>query len=187
MRIAVIGAGPVGRAVGGGWWKAGHSVAYGVRTPGPDVTTVAEALDGADAVLLAVPGAALPALLDEHAGRLDGRLVLDATNLAGAAALHQTPLLVERLPAARIARAFCTVGHEVLADPVFDGQVADLFWCGADDEVVESLIRDTGARPVRIGGLDAADVLDGVARLWFALTFGQGRGREHGLKVLDRA
>lgn len=52
--------------------------------------------------------------------------------------------------------------------------------------MVESLIRDTGARPVRICGLDAADVLDGVARLWFALTFGQGRGREHGLKVLDR-
>lgn len=186
MRVAVIGAGPVGRAVGGGWARAGHAVAYGVRTPGPEVTTVADALDGADAVLIAVPGGALPALLDEHAPRLDGRLVLDATNLMGGAVLHQVPLLTSRLPAARIARAFCTVGHEVLADPVLDGQAADLFWCGADDERVEVLIRDTGARPVRIGGLDAADVLDGVARLWFALTFGQGRGREHGLKVLDR-
>ncbi len=187
MKIAVIGAGPVGRAVGGGWGKAGHDVRYGVRSPGPDVTTVADALDGADAVLLAVPGAALPALLDEHAGRLDGRLVLDATNLMGGTSLHQVPLLAERLPAARIARAFCTVGHEVLADPVLDGQAADLFWCGAEDGTVEALISDTGARPIRIGGLDAADVLDGVARLWFALTFGQGRGREHGLKVLDRS
>jgi 8-hydroxy-5-deazaflavin:NADPH oxidoreductase len=190
MRIAVIGAGPVGRAVGGGWARAGHAVHYGVRSAGPGVTTVADALDSADAVLLAVPGDALPAVLDEHAGRLDGRLVVDASNLVGAAALHQVPLLTARLPAARIARAFCTVGHEVLADPVFDGQAADLFWCGpdgADGDLVAGLVRDTGARPVRVGGLDAADVVDGVARLWFALTFGQGRGREHALKVLDRA
>ncbi len=187
----MIGAGPVGRAVGDGWARAGHEVRFGVRSPQgrPAVSAVPDALDGSDAVLLALPGAGVPALLDEHAGRLDGRLLLDATNLVGAATLHQVPLLTARLPAARIARVFCSVGFEVLADPVLDGQVADLFWCGpdgADGEVVERLVHDTGARPVRVGGLDAADVVDGVARLWFALAFGQGRGREHGLKVLDR-
>lgn len=136
-------------------------------------------------MLLAVPGAALPDLLEQHGAGLDGRLVLDATNLVGAPTLHQVPLLAARLPTARVARAFCTVGWEVLADPVLDGQVADLFWCGPPDVGVEELIADTGARPVRVGDLDAAGVLDGVARLWFALTFGQGRGRRHGLRVLD--
>lgn len=190
MRLAVIGAGPVGRAVGGAWTRAGHEVRYGSRRPPGDGATptlaIPAALDGVEAVLLAVPGAALPDLLDRHAEHLDGHLVLDATNLVGAATLHQVPLLTERLPRARIARAFGTAGWEVLADPVLDGQVADLFWCGVDDDLVAELISATGARPVRIGGLDTADVLDGVARLWFVLTFGQGRGREHGLRVLDR-
>ena len=33
MRIAVIGAGNVGRALGGAWRKAGHEVRYGLRNP----------------------------------------------------------------------------------------------------------------------------------------------------------
>lgn len=33
MRIAVLGAGKVGRAVGAGWAAAGHEVRYGVRKP----------------------------------------------------------------------------------------------------------------------------------------------------------
>lgn len=189
MRIAVIGAGPVGRAVGDGWTRAGHTVRYGSRRPGNGTVAIAEALDGAEVALLAVPGAALPDLLDGYADVLDGHLVLDATNLVGAGTLHQVPLLTARLPGARIVRAFCTVGWEVMADPVLEGQVADLFWCGPDGEdgaTVEALIADTGARPIRLGGLDAADVLDGVARLWFTLAWGQGRGREHGFRVLDR-
>ncbi len=74
-----------------------------------------------------------------------------------------------------------------MADPVLEGQAADLFWCGpggVDGATVESLIADTGARPIELGDLDAADVLDGVARLWLALAW--GRGREHGFRVLDR-
>lgn len=51
---------------------------------------------------------------------------------------------------------------------------------------VEALIADVGPRPVRDGGLDTADVADRFARLWFALAFGKGRGRQHGLRVLDR-
>lgn len=33
MRIAVIGAGNVGRAVGHAWSQKGHEVTYGVRDP----------------------------------------------------------------------------------------------------------------------------------------------------------
>jgi predicted dinucleotide-binding enzyme len=41
-----------------------------------------------------------------------------------------------------------------------------------------------GLRPVRVGGLDCADVVDGVTRLWFALALHQGHGRHLGLRVL---
>ena len=33
MRIAIIGAGNVGQALGQGWAKRGHEVRYGVRDP----------------------------------------------------------------------------------------------------------------------------------------------------------
>src|SRR5438045_3804878 len=33
MRIAIIGAGNVGTALGAGWTKAGHQIIYGVRDP----------------------------------------------------------------------------------------------------------------------------------------------------------
>ncbi len=50
--------------------------------------------------------------------------------------------------------------------------------------MVEGLIRDVGLGPVYVGGLDQAEVLDGVLRLWFAVAIGQGRGRHTAFKML---
>ena len=49
MRIAIVGAGNVGRAVGRAWTETGHRVRYGVRDPArvtdlPNVARVAEAV-----------------------------------------------------------------------------------------------------------------------------------------------
>jgi predicted dinucleotide-binding enzyme len=41
-----------------------------------------------------------------------------------------------------------------------------------------------GLDPVRIGGLEAADVLDGATRLWFQLAFAQGMGRRTAYHLL---
>jgi len=62
----------------------------------------------------------------------------------------------------------------------------DLFYCGdaAAREVADRLIADVGLRPVYVDGLDAAATVDGVARLWFALAFGQGHGRRIAFKLL---
>jgi predicted dinucleotide-binding enzyme len=193
MNIAVIGAGTVGRTLARAWTRHGHHVTVGVRRPAAadiPAMAVSDALHGADAVLLAIPGAALTDLLDRHADALDGRLVLDATNRVGASTLHQVPEVAARLPAARLARAFCTVGWEVLADPVIGGEQADLVWCGpdgADGELVQILITDVGLRSVRVGGIEAADVVDGATRLWFALALGQGLGRHLGIRILRDA
>ena len=56
----------------------------------------------------------------------------------------------------------------------------------ADDtvEVAESLIADVGLRPVRVGALDRADLVDAVFRLWIALAIQGGRGRRLGFQVL---
>ena len=62
MKIAVIGAGQVGRARGGNWASRGFAMTYGVRNPAdprhadlPGVMPVAAAVAAAEMLLLATP------------------------------------------------------------------------------------------------------------------------------------
>jgi 8-hydroxy-5-deazaflavin:NADPH oxidoreductase len=66
MKIAIIGAGNVGRALGTGWRKAGHEVTLGVRDPAGSRATELEqqgfaiappkdAAARAEVIVLAVP------------------------------------------------------------------------------------------------------------------------------------
>jgi predicted dinucleotide-binding enzyme len=177
-RIGVLGSGNIGKAVGEAWRRAGHDVVYASRSPEPPQTVaVADAIAGADVVLLAVPGAAVPQLLAEHGSALDGRVVIDATNDITGERLHHADTYRESAPGARFVRAFNTLGFEMFADPSIGGGVADLFWCGPQDAGVEQLIADVGLRPVRVGDIEAIDIVDGVSRLWLTLVFSQGYPR----------
>lgn len=62
MRIAIVGSGRVGQALGRCWADTGHEVVFGVRDPEDpkhsglgDRAAPAEAVSGADAVLVALP------------------------------------------------------------------------------------------------------------------------------------
>jgi 8-hydroxy-5-deazaflavin:NADPH oxidoreductase len=183
-RIAVVGGGNIGGTIGAAWERTGHDVVYGSRSPEPPKTVaLADALAGAEVVLLAVPGSAVPGLLAEHAPALDGCVVIDATNDIGKDRLHH-PEAYESVPGARFVRAFNTVGFETFGSPTYGGEVADLFWCGPDDAGIEALIADVGLRPVRVGGIDAADVVDGVGRLWLTLVFREGHPRRLAFRML---
>jgi len=94
MRIAIIGAGDIGSTLGSKWIDAGHQVTFGVRDPGSakaaslrarlgeraGITSVGEALAGADVVLLAVTGSAVAQVAEDYGQHLDNRVVIDATN-----------------------------------------------------------------------------------------------------------
>jgi predicted dinucleotide-binding enzyme len=191
MRIAVIGTGNIGGTVGRAWARAGHEVTFGSRHPddadvgGAPVAGIAEALDGAEVVLLAVPGGAVDALLAEHAAALDGRLVLDATNRMGGPVANAAAQLAAAVPSARYVRAFNSLGWENFAEPTFDGVAADLFFTGspADRETVERLIADVGLRPAYLGA-DRHAVVDSVASLWFTLVQARGGNRHVAFRVL---
>src|SRR6266545_2517236 len=88
MRIAVIGTGNIGGTLGRAWARAGHDVAFGSRHPDGNTVSVADALAGSDVVLLALPGRSVGELLADHAGSIDGKLVIDATNQIGAGKAH---------------------------------------------------------------------------------------------------
>jgi hypothetical protein len=86
----------------------------------------------------------------------------------------------------RYARAFNTLGGENMADPVFDGGPADMFFScpEADRQTVESVIETVGLRPIFVGP-DREELVDCVFRLWVALAMTQGRGRRLAFRVLQ--
>jgi predicted dinucleotide-binding enzyme len=186
MKIAVIGAGRIGGTIGGAWESAGHDVVYGLRDHAKKsgARTIADALKGAEVVLLAVPGNAVVQLVKDHAKDIDGRIVIDATNHFGAAKFQHWPEVSAVAPHAHLYRAFNTYGFDVFAKPDLGGTTADLFYCGpeAGKDTVEKLIGDVGMNPVWVGGQDAVDVVDGVLRLWVALS--QRHGRRIALKLI---
>ena len=154
-----------------------------VRPEPPRTVSIADAIAGVAFVLLALPGAAVPPFLTEHGQALEGRVVIDATNDIGGGGLSH-PEAYGSAPAARFVRAFNSVGFEVLADPSFGDDTADLFWCGPDDAGVDALVEAVGLRPVRVGDIDAIEVVDGVGRLWLTLVFRQGHPRRLGFRTL---
>lgn len=199
MDIAVLGTGNIGGTLGRAWARAGHRVVFGTRDAAGDraralaaegvaVDSVAAAVAHGAVVLFAVPGPAMQAVIDAHAPALAGRIVIDATNKIRAQEMSSVGALAARVPTAHVFRAFNTLGWENFAQPRLGGERADLFYCGPDEAAaraaVEALIADVGLRPVRVGGLDQVDVLDGVLRLWFALAMGQGMGRRLAFRVL---
>jgi predicted dinucleotide-binding enzyme len=178
MRIAVIGAGAIGRTLSGRLAGSGHDVTVGVRSPGSAARDELDARVG------------VAAFAGEHGARVEGKVVIDTTNdLAGghAGSLNHVDAWQAAAPEASVARAFCSYGWENFAEPVFAGTAATLFWCGPDGaagEVVEEIVTAVGLEPLRIGDLTAAATLDGVARLWFQLAFTQGMGRHNALRLL---
>ncbi len=194
MDIAVIGTGNIGGTLGRAFARAGHQVRFGSRHPNDDpavgdtdatVTGVAEALEGAAVVVLAVPGQTVGQFVDEHAGALDGKLVIDATNnIGGQGPANGHDVIAARVPDLRYARAFNTLGFENLGNPRFGEETADMFFSApdADAATVTDLVTAVGLRPVYVGS-DSQEIVDGVLRLWFALS--RSRGRHLAFRVLD--
>ena len=207
MHIAIIGAGNIGRTLGAAWLQAGHDLRFGVREPDTDsvrqtrahlgdrarFVPIAEALEGAEVVVLALPGSAVDGFLAEYGSALHGMTVVDAANRAfggpgpansiGAIRSSAGPSLVG------LVRAFNSVGWENMAEPRFGAQTADMLYCAdaAAKASAETLIADTGLRPVYVGDLDQAHLVDTLTGLWAALAYGQRRGRRLAFKILEPA
>jgi predicted dinucleotide-binding enzyme len=201
MKIAVIGSGNIGGTLGRKWATAGHNVVFGARDPGSSkmqatlqaaggavqVDTVGAAIAGAEVVLLALPGAAVAALAAEHGPALDGKLVIDSTNQFGQPVMNGLATIADAAPRATLYRAFNSLGWENFADPLLDGQQVDLLYAGPDGPgraLAEQLITEIGLRPVWVGDLTQAQLVDNIGALWGALVFGQQRGRRIAFKVL---
>ena len=204
MRIAVIGAGNVGQAVGKAWAAKGHAVRYGVRNAGDAkyaglaTASVADAAREADAILLATPWPATEAAI-RAAGDLAGKLVLDSTN-----PLQMGPDGIS------LAVGFTTLGGEMVAGwakgaAVFKtlnqsgfGNLGDtsrypqrpvMFYAGDDQQRrgdVATLLGDLGFEAVDAGPLKSARLLEPHAMLWIDLAMKRGQGRNFAYALVRR-
>jgi predicted dinucleotide-binding enzyme len=130
MKIAIIGAGNVGTALGEGLRGAGHDVMCGVRTGsgvpvGARAAPPRDAAAGREVVMLPTPWSAAESVVRDH-GDLGGRVLVGANNPIAAGfklAAGHTTSGAESLQAlatnARVVKGFNTVGVEVICAPRF--------------------------------------------------------------------
>jgi Predicted dinucleotide-binding enzymes len=193
MRVAIIGKGNVGKALGPNIAAAGHEVVYGVRAPenpkyaGGDsipLKKVREAVSDAEMVILAINWSALDDALAE-CGDMKGKILIDCINpydfrndLAPLVAADQSAAtVIASKTAAKVVKAFNQVGAEVMAH-ARERRAKPLQFVASDDAdakaTVIQLAKDIGFDARDAGGLNYARELEGMARLWIAQAFGQG-------------
>ena len=181
MKIAIIGAGNVGSALAGSAVKAGHTVSISASKPDSAeqaagqtgaraARTNKEAVEGAEMIILAVPGGVLDAVVGELGGELDGKVVVDVTNQMSPDALCESAAerVQKKAPAARVVKAFNTAFASHQADPQVDGTNVDAFVAGDDAEAKKAVLQlagQIGFRPIDAGGLKMARALEGMALL----------------------
>lgn len=179
----MIGTGRIGGTLASKWIEAGHDVTYGGREPGgtgpggAPVLDIGRALDGADAVLLAIPGPAVAGVISAHAGGLAGKIVIDATNTPGAESYNRRADIEAAVPDARYVRAFNILGWENFASPV---PGSTLFFAAdpAARAAAEELISAIGMAPAYVGDAGQAGTVDGLLSVWFQLVRQHGGNRK---------
>jgi hypothetical protein len=185
MRIGIIGSGRIGSTFGGLWAKAGHEVMFSDR----DAETAKKAAEGVgararagsveeavafgDAVLIAVPYGALPAIAQQVGEKLKGKVVIDPNNPVpardgelGAQAKEKGAAVSTAaiLPGARLVRAFNSWGYATMAREANRPAPRMAIPVASDDagalKVGLQLVSDAGFDPVPAGSLAASKAFD---------------------------
>src|SRR5204862_5880547 len=183
--IGIIGSGRIGSTFGGLWAKAGHEIMFSDRdaeqakraaeTLGARARagTVEEAVAFGDAVLIAVPYGALPAIAQQVGEKLKGKVVIDPNNPVpardgelGAQAKEKGAAVSTAaiLPGARLVRAFSSWRHQTIARQAAQPGPGTAIPVAADDagalKVGIQLVSDAGFDPVPAGTLAASKAFD---------------------------
>lgn len=207
MRIAIIGAGSVGRALAQRLSAAKHSIAFGVRDPlAPkhhDAKALGEfmkndrAVADAEVVIVALPWPETEAALKALGAALDGKVIADATNPIRAdfsgLEFGQDDSAGERIqrlcPKARVVKAFNTTGAANQTDPEYPSGRVTMLLAGDDAaavEVVRGLAADAGFEPLAAGPLKLARQLEQLAWLWIHLAYKAGLGPDFAFRLEKR-
>jgi hypothetical protein len=210
MKIAILGTGRVGGALGSRWAQRGHQITYGVRDAndeevqrvlsqsGPDARALPleECARDAEVVVLGIPWDVTRQVL-EQVGSLDGKILIDCINPLksdfsgldlepGTTAAEQ---IAAWAPGAKLVKAFNTVSDATMVNPMFGDQKATMFFCGDDPhakDVVRQLTDELNLEPVDAGPLKNARYLESLSMLYIYLAIFGGWGAECAFKMFKR-
>ena len=191
MRIAVIGRGRVGSALGKGWIDAGHDVVFGVRSPvAGEEASIADAAGSADFIALAMPWDAVGSAV-QAAGDLAAKTIIDCTNplvftqgqlrIDPSLAYSGAEAIAARAPSAFVFKTLNQTGAENIAGARLYAHRPAMFVAGDDaarKETVLGLVRDLGFEALDAGPLAHAHLLEAFAMLWIDQAFARGQGRK---------
>jgi len=209
MKIAVLGAGNVGGALATALARKGHSIVLGVRDPAAskyqemakslgqaEASGIREAAASAEAIVVATPWSATQSVIEQAAGALQGKILLDATNPIGPgfklALGHSTSggeMVAAWAKGAHVYKVFNITGYNIMEDPLVDGRRAMMLVAGDNDEHkgrVLQLVRDVGFEAFDFGKLENARLLEPLALVWIRLAHQQGLGRDFAFGILRR-
>lgn len=196
MKIGILGSGVVGQVLAGGFLKEGNDVMLGTRNvskeevlkwqkenPKARLGSFQDTARFGEIIVLAVGG-----LVAEDAITLAGKehffekVVIDATNPISAVPPDKGVLkffttleesLMERiqklLPAAKLVKAFNSVGNAFMYKPDFPGGIPTMFICGNDADaknIVTGILADFGWETEDMGTIEAARVIEPLCILW---------------------
>ena len=206
MNIVIAGSGNVGRALGDGWRRAGHTVTFAMRDPGSAkaaelkqhgflVTSLDRATTNADAVVLAVPWEAVSTTI-AALGELAGKILIDTTDplknrreLAIGFTDSGGETVARLGRGARVVKAFSTTGAANMADSAYPGGRLMMAIAGDDaaaKQTVMALAAELGFEPIDTGPLAMCRYLEPLAMIWINLAYVQGMGTQFGFALLRR-
>lgn len=211
-KIGILGSGQVAQILALGFKKHGHDVMIGSREPAKLTAWQAEKGAGialgdfaatarhAEVVVLAVLGRAAASALD-LAGHenLAGKVIIDTTNpidekppVHGVLQYFTGPneslmeQLQQRVPAARLVKAFSSVGNSFMVNPSFPDGRPTMFICGNDDaakQEVSRLCDQFGWDTEDMGMVESARAIEPLCQLWCVRGFYRNQWT-HAFKML---
>ena len=207
MQITIIGTGNMARGIATRALAGGNAVTL-LGTSADKAQALAGELSGdvragaigdpisGDVVVLAVWYQVLDDVLGRYGDQLDGKVVVDITNpvdlqtfqplnLAAGSAAQE---IAQKVPGAKVAKAFNTTFAGTLVKGQAGGQPLDVF-VASDDEDAKALLRrlaeDGGMRLVDAGSLAIARQLEGAGYVHMAIQGELGTSYGSALKVVS--
>ncbi len=191
MKIAIIGKGHVGSALGSGLTRAGHEVNYAHRAPNARPHNVAE---WGEVIIIAVPYNQVGNVAEDLKKVVDDKVVIDATNAMGPTgelalgfSTSGAEELQKALPLAKVVKAFNTVLAQNQGTGQIDSTKLTAFVAGDDAEAKATamgLAGDIGFEPVDCGPLRSARYLEPMAMQLIQLGYGMGMGTAIGYRLV---
>ena len=208
MKVSILGAGNVGKALAQKFFKQKIPVSFGVRNPDNqkydslksfygDLVSFQEVHElnaDNDFIFLAVPWPSIADVLRELKYK-KGQIICDCTNplTSDLKGLHHSDGLsggekvASLLPGANVIKAFNHTGAGNIENPSYEDGTTLMLVAGDNlmsKQKTLSLISKLGFQGVDIGGLSEAKHLENLALFWIHMAYNTSVGPNHSLALL---